>query len=83
MVSIEKDRLIIEIQHDDPEQLLHDYRKALTLTTRTILANKDNFLCEESCEYFPFLLGLLNEMEFDELQLRKIRKLLISYSIEG
>lgn len=76
MVRIEKDRLIIEIQYDEPEQLLHDYKKALTLTTRTILSSKDNFLCEESAEYFPFLLGLLNELEFDEGQLREIRELM-------
>lgn len=83
MVTIEKDRLIIEIKNDSPEQLLHDYKKSLVLTTRTILSNKDNFLCEESEEYFPFLLDLLNELEFDELQLRKIRKLMVAYSIEG
>ncbi len=74
MVRIEKDRLIIEIKDDSSEQLLHDFRKALTLTTQTILASKDNFLSEESCEYYPFLLGLLKELDFDELQYREIRK---------
>lgn len=74
MVRLEKDRLIIEIQDDSPEQRLHDYRKALMLTTQSILACKDNFLCEESCEYYPFLLGLLKELEFDEFQLREMRK---------
>lgn len=76
MIRIEKDRLIIEIKDDSPEQRLHDYRKALTLTTQSLLASKDNFICEESCEYYPFLLGLLNELEFDEGQLREIRELL-------
>ena len=74
MVRIEKDRLIIEIKDDSPEQLLHDFRKALTLTAQTILASKDNFLSEESCEYYPFLLGLLKELDFDELQYREIRE---------
>jgi len=76
MVRIEKDRLIIEIKDDSPEQRLLDFKRALTLTTQSILSSKDNFLCEESCEYYPFLLGLLNELEFDEGQLREIRELL-------
>lgn len=74
MITLEKDRLVIEIKDDSPEQLLHDYRKALILTTQTILAGKDNFLNEESCEYFPFLLGLLKELEFGELQFREIKE---------
>ena len=78
MVRIEKDRLVIEIKEDSPEQLLHDFRKALTLTTQTILASKDNFLSEESCEYYPFLMGLLKELEFDELQYRKIRENMVA-----
>ncbi|MCB9448708.1 MAG: hypothetical protein H6585_10225 [Flavobacteriales bacterium] len=76
MVTLEKNLLRIEVTDDSPEDLLYNYQKALVLTARTILSCKDNFLSEDACEYFPFLLDLLAKLNFDELQLREIGKLM-------
>lgn len=76
MIILEKDRLIIEIKDDSPEQVLYDYRQALMFTTRTILACKDNFLCEESVDHYPTLLSMLIELEFQEIQFRELKQLI-------